>query len=108
MAQTFSKIIKLSIIFILILACSDTQEEVEVNDISLPPEGPPSFPYIFEGKFYLDGEPGREEPTSSGFGTISSSGLSDVPAPNLNSVLPSSLINVVNLLVVFNNYTCIN
>ena len=31
MAQTFSKIIKLSIIFILILACSDTQEEVEVN-----------------------------------------------------------------------------
>ena len=60
MAQTFSKIIKLSIIFLLILACSDTQEEVEVNDISLPPEGPPSYPYIFEGKFYLNGEPGKE------------------------------------------------
>ena len=58
MAQTFSKIIKLSIIFILILACSDKQEEI--NNIPLPPGGPPSFPYIFEGKFYLDGEPGKE------------------------------------------------
>ena len=58
MAQTVSKIIKLSIIFLLILACSDKQEEV--NDLSLPPGGPPSFPYIFEGKFYLNGEPGKE------------------------------------------------
>ena len=60
MAQTFSKIIKLSIIFILILACSDTQEEGGVLDPSLPPGGPPSFPYIFEGNFYLNGEPGKE------------------------------------------------
>jgi len=58
MAQTVSKIIKLSIIFILILACSDKQEEI--NGPSLPPGGPPSFPYIFEGKFYLNGEPGKE------------------------------------------------
>ena len=40
----------------------------------------------------------NDEPTLSGFGIISSSGLSLTPAPNLNSVFPSGLLYVVNLL----------
>ena len=70
-------------------------------------------PYAFVAKkldgskavFRYVGEPGKEEPTLSGLGMISSSGLSDVPAPNRNSVLPSSLIKVVNLLDVFKSFS---
>ena len=46
--------------------------------------------------YHKDGCCGKLEPTIFGLGIISSSSLSDTP-PNLNSVLLSSLINVVNL-----------
>ena len=49
----------------------------------------------------FEGLPGRFEPTESGLGRISSSGLSDIPAPNLNKVWSFSSIKVVNLLDVF-------
>ena len=47
------------------------------------------------------GLPGKLEPTLVGFGTISSSGLSDIPAPNLIIVLSFSSMTVVNLLDTF-------
>ena len=47
----------------------------------------------------------KEEPTLSGFGIISSSGLSDIPAPNNNSVFKSvPLIFVENLFEVLINF----
>ena len=42
------------------------------------------------------GLPGKLEPTLVGFGIISSSGLSDTPAPNLIIVLSFSSINVMS------------
>ena len=44
----------------------------------------------------LLGLPARLEPTESGFGIISSSGLSDTPAPNLKNVFSFSSMKVVN------------
>ena len=49
----------------------------------------------------FDGLPGKFEPTISGLGIISSSGLSDTPGPNLNLVKSCWSINVVNLREVF-------
>ena len=50
------------------------------------------------------GLPGKLEPTLSGFGIISSSGLSDTPAPNLRNVFSFSSIKVVNLFGTFRNF----
>ena len=52
----------------------------------------------------LVGAPDKAPPTDVGLGTISSSGVTCIPAPNLNSVFLSDRLNVVNLLEVFNNF----
>ncbi len=37
---------------------SDASMEGQQSDTQLPPDGPPSFPYIFEGNFTVDGKSG--------------------------------------------------
>ena len=53
----------------------------------------------------LLGLPGKLEPTVSGFGMSSSSGVSETPAPNLINVSSFWLIKVVNLLDVFFSFS---
>ncbi len=61
-----------TVMLAIVIACGGSSEpkhpsEVCVSDAapgqsqdggSLPPGGPPSFPYIFHGQFEVDGEPG--------------------------------------------------
>ena len=59
---------------------------------------------ILGGPLVLDGDPGKLLPTLSGFGINSSSGVTKVPAPNLNSVFLSVLTYALNLFDVFNRF----
>ena len=71
-----------------------------VNVVSLG-----ASPYVFVFKKFVGsndsnnfvGLSDKFEPMLSGFGIISSSGLSLTPAPNLNSICASGLLKVVNL-----------